>query len=148
MGSKFVILIGGLILVLSSSACRSHKLGEVHVEGVGTPTFRFVGLNVGSLVIYQVPDRYRKSGIPLDELKEDNPNTHWFVQGNHEANEPIVYGMVPSGMKEFAPAKPLDEGVIYFASSYVGTEDTGAFVGQYFKIKNGRAEEFHGEGNE
>jgi hypothetical protein len=145
MGPKFITLLSGLMLVLSLSACRSHKLGEIHVEGDGKPTFRFVGLNVGRLVIYQVPERYLESGIPLDELKEDNPNTHWFLEGSHQANVPIGYGTVPSGMKEFAPAKPLAEGVIYFASSYVGTEDTGAFVGQYFKIKNGRAAEFYGD---
>jgi hypothetical protein len=147
MGPKIVILLSAWMLVLSSLACRSHKLGEVHVEGVAKPTFRFVGFNVGSLVIYQVPERYLKSGIPLDELKEDNPNTRWFLDGDHDANEPIVYGIVPSGMKEFSPAKPLVEGVTYFASSYVGTEDTGAFVGQYFRIRNGQAEEFYGEGS-
>lgn len=76
---------------------------------------------------------------------EDNRNTHWFLDGNHDENEPIVSSIVPSGMKESAPAIPLAEGVIYFASSYGGTEDTGAFVGQCFEINNGRAEEFHVE---
>jgi hypothetical protein len=148
MGPKLVILVGGLLLVLTSSACRSHKVGQVHVDGLGKPIFRFVGRNVGRLVVYEVPERYLKSGIPLDELKESNANTQWFLEGNHNASEPIVYGIVPSGTKEFAPARPLAEGVIYFASCYVGTEDTGGFVGQYFKISNGRAEEFHGEGSE
>ena len=144
MATKSAILVLGLLLTISS-ACRSHKVGEVHVEGVGKPIFRFVGRDVGNLVIYEVPERYLKSGIPLDELKETNANTRWYLEGTHSASQPIVYGSAPSGMKEFAPATPLVEGVVYFASSYVGTEDTGAFVGQYFKISNGRAEEFHGE---
>jgi hypothetical protein len=148
MVREFKILILMLLLMASMWGCRSHKVGEVHVEGEGKPHFRFVGLNVGRLVIFEVPQPYLKDGIPLDELKDDNPNTQWFLEGSHKASEPIIYGSVPSGMKEFAPAKPLAEGVIYFASSYVGTEDTGAFVGQYFKIKNGRAEEFHEESNQ
>lgn len=144
---KCIVIVLGLLLIASLAACRNHSVGEVHVDGDAKPRFRFVGLNVGSLVVYQVPEQYLKAGIPLGELKEDNPNTHWFLEGSHDASQPIFYGTAPSGMKEAAPAKPLVEGVVYFASSYVGTQDTGAFVGQYFKIKNGRAEEFHEEGN-
>ena len=76
-------------------------------------------------------------------MKDNNPDTQWRIDGHHDADLPINYGIVPSGMKELVPPKPLVEGTIYFVSSYIGTEDTGAFVGQYFKIQNGRATEFH-----
>ena len=71
-----------------------------------------------------------------------------MLDGSHNAAEPIVYGVVPLGVKAEVPAKPLEEGVIYFVTSWVGTRDTGAFVGQYFRINNGHTEEFHGEGGE
>jgi hypothetical protein len=44
--------------------------------------------------------------------------------------------------------KPLAEGTIYFASTYVGTRDTAAFVGLYFQIQRGQAVEFHGSADE
>jgi hypothetical protein len=117
----------------------------VHVDGEGKPRFSFNGLTVSSLVVYEVPDQYLKKGIPLSELKATNANTRWFLEGQHNAKEPIEYGKAPVGMKESAAAKPLADGVVYFVSSYVGTRDTGAFAGQYFRIRNGRVEEFHEE---
>lgn len=68
--------------------------------------------------------------------------------GRHNAAEPIIYGVVPAGVKALVPANPLQEHVVYFVSGYVNTRDTGAFVGQYFIIKDGRTQEFHGEGGE
>jgi hypothetical protein len=144
---KVPVTVLGLLLLFSLAGCRDHKVGAVHVDGDSKPRFRFVGLHVGRLVVYRVLDKYLKAGIPADELKENNANTQWFIEGNHTANEPILYGAAPPGMKEAFPAKSLDEGVVYFVSSYVGTYDTGAFVGQYFRIKNGRTEEFHEEVN-
>jgi hypothetical protein len=82
----------------------------VHVDGEANPRFSFTGLTVSSLVIYEVPDQYLKEGIPLNELKATNPNTKWFVEGPHDAKEPIEYGKAPAGMKESAAAKPLDVG--------------------------------------
>jgi hypothetical protein len=74
----------------------------------------------------------------LDELKKDNPDTHWLLEGMHDANIPINYGIVPEGMKEIVRAKPLAEGEIYLASIYISTEETGTFVGQYFRMQSGQ----------
>jgi hypothetical protein len=139
---KSSALVLALVLLLTA-ACRDHNVGQVHVDGEGIPRFRFVGLTVSNLVVYEVPDQYLKEGIPLNELKATNPNTRWYVEGEHDAKEPIEYGKAPAGMQESAAAEPLADGKIYFASSYICTRDTGAFVGQYFRIRNGRAEEFH-----
>src|ERR1044072_1651260 len=99
-----------IVLMLVLTACRYHSLGQVHVDGEAKPRFSFTGLTVSSLVIYEVPDQYLKEGIPLNELKATNPNTKWFVEGPHDAKEPIEYGKAPAGMKESAAAQPLDEG--------------------------------------
>jgi hypothetical protein len=48
-------------------------------------------------------------------------------------------------MKESATSKPLTEGVVYFVSGYVNTRDMGAFVGNYFRIRDGKVEEIHEE---
>jgi len=114
-------------------------------KGDNNPRFSFVGVNVNSLVVYEVPKQYLEKGVPLDELKAENPNTKWFLEGQHDAKVTIEYGKAPVGMKESASSNPLTEGVIYFVSSYVGTRDTGAFVGNYFRIRNGKAEEIHEE---
>jgi hypothetical protein len=140
-------MILGLLALLSLAGCRDHSLGEVHVDGDSKPRFKFVGEHVGRLVVYRVPDKYLRQGIPLDELDESKPNVQWFIEGSHEASEPILYGVAPPGTKAAFPAKLLDEGVVYFVGSWVGTRDTGAFVGQYFRIQNGRTEEFHEEVN-
>jgi hypothetical protein len=88
----------------------------VHLDGERVPRFSFVGRTVSSLIVYEVPAYYLKKAFPLNECKETNPSTKWFVEGHHDAKEPIEYGNLPVGMKEFAGAKPLAEGVIYFAS--------------------------------
>jgi hypothetical protein len=82
--------------------------------------------------------------IPLDEITKITPDTQWSVEGNHNVGIPISYGSIPEGMKEVVPAKPLADNTVYFVSTYVNTEETGSFAGQYFKIQNGRAIEVHG----
>jgi hypothetical protein len=141
--SKQFILFSLCSLLVLFSGCRSHEVGRVSVEGNSTPRFKFTGLSVTHLLVYQVPRQYLSKGIPLNELTKDNPNTQWLIDGVHDAHLPINYGSVPEGMKEIVSSKPLAEGTIYFVSTYIGTEDTGAFVGQYFKLQNGRTVEVH-----
>ena len=139
--SSFAAIAFALLGVLAG--CRSHATGKVNVDGDAKPRFKFSGLTVSSLVVYRVPPEYLKKGIPLDALTKDNPDTQWIVEGLHTANVPVTYGSVPGDMKQIVAPKPLADDTIYFVSTYIGTEDTGAFVGQYFRIRNGRTSEFH-----
>jgi hypothetical protein len=138
--SSFAAIVFALLGVLAG--CRSHATGKVNVDGDAKPRFNFTGLTVSSLVVYSVPP-YLKKGIPLDALTKDNPDTQWIVEGLHTANVPITYGSVPADMKQIVAPKPLSDNTIYFVSTYIGTEDTGAFVGQYFRTRNGQTSEFH-----
>ena len=123
--------------------CRSHATGKVNVDGGAKPRFTFTGLTVSSLVVYRVPAEHLKKGIPLDALTKDNPDTQWIVERLHTANVPITYGSVPVDMKQIVAPKPLVDDAIYFVSTYIGTEDTGAFVGQYFQVRGGQTSEYH-----
>ena len=145
---KLPTFLVAVILVSLSSGCRDHSVGRLVVDGGSTPRFSFIGSSVSGLVVYRVPPEYLDKGIPLDETRKDGPNTFWMLDGDHNAAEPIIYGVVPAGVKAVVPAKPLQERAVYFVSGYVGTRDTGAFVGQYFIIHDGRTQEFHGEGGE
>jgi hypothetical protein len=142
MISKGSIAAVSLALLVALASCRSY-VGKVNIDGDSKPRFKFTGFTVSSLVVYRVPPEYLKKGIPLDALTKDNPDTQWITEGLHDADVPIAYGSVPHDMKETLPAKTLVEGTIYFVSTYVGTEGTGAFVGQYFRISNGQTSEFH-----
>ena len=135
------IFLCGLLILFCG--CRSHEVGRVNVDGDSKPRFTFTGLSVSHLLVYRVPRQYLSKGIPLNALTKDNPDTQWLIDGDHAADLPISYGSVPKEMKEILPPKPLVEGTIYFVSIYIGTEDTGAFAGQYFKIQNGRTIEVH-----
>ena len=137
-----------ILLLCLCVDCRNHGVGQIKVDGDSTPRFSFVGSDVQGLVVYRVPPEYLSKGIPLDETRKEGSNTVWMLDGSHNAAEPIIYGVVPVGMKQTVSAKPLEEGMVYFVSGYVGTRDTAAFVGQYFIINNGHTQEFHGEGGE
>ncbi len=145
MSPQKLIKILLLALLTACLSCRSHSIGRVNVDGDGRPRFTFTGLTVSYVVVYRVPAEYLNKGIPLDALTKDNPDTQWLIEGSHDARYVITYGFVPPGMKEILPAKPLAEGPIYFVSTYISTEDTGAFVGQYFRIQNGHSIEVHEE---
>ena len=143
MYSQKIITILLLVLLTACSSCRSHSIGRVNIDGDNGPRFTFTGVTVTYVLVYRVPPEYLSKGIPLDVLTKDNPDTQWLLEGSHEARDAIAYGFAPQGMKEVLPAKPLAEGPIYFVSTYISTEDTGAFVGQYFRIQNGHAIEVH-----
>lgn len=143
--SSLTILLLSLLLILNS--CPPH-VGSINVEGESQPRFTFIGTDVISLVVYRIPRKYLNKGIPLDEVTKDTPNIQWRVKGDHDARIPINYGVLPEGMKEVIPAKTLAENTIYLASTYIGTEETGAFVGQYFIIQDGRTVEVHEHLNE
>ena len=145
---RFSTTLVTILLFCLFVGCRDHSVGQIKVDGDSTPRFSFVGSNVDGLVVYRVPPQYLSKGIPLDETRKEGPNTLWMLDGSHNAAEPIIYGVVPVGVKAMVSAKPLEEGVVYFVSGYVSTPDTGAFVGQYFIINNGHTQEFHGEGGE
>jgi hypothetical protein len=145
MSLQQLIKILLLALLTACLSCRSHSIGRVNVDGDGRPRFTFTGLTVSYVVVYRVPAEYLNKGIPLDALTKDNPDTQWLIEGSSEAQHVIRYGFAPQGMKEILPAKPLAEGPIYFVSTYISTEDTGAFVGQYFRIQNGHSIEVHEE---
>jgi hypothetical protein len=132
-----------LILVMGFFGCRSHSTGRVNVHGDQSPHFTFTGDTVTYVLVYRVPAEYLSKGIPLKVLTKDNPDTQWVIEGTHEARDPIRYGLAPQGMKELVAPKALTDGPTYFVSTYIGTEDTAAFVGQYFKLQNGRAIEVH-----
>jgi hypothetical protein len=140
MKLSITILLLSFLVVLSD--CHLH-VGSINVEGENQPRFTFIGKHVISLVVYRIPRKYLNKRIPLDEVTKNNPNIQWRIEGEHDATVPVNYGNVPEGMKEIVPAKPLAENTIYFASTYVGTEETAAFVGQYFVIRNGRTLEVH-----
>jgi hypothetical protein len=141
---KLLISILSLTLLLVLSGCREH-IGSVHVEGNSQPRFTFDGTHVSSLVVYRIPRKYLNKAIPVDEVYEDRPNVQWRVEGDHEAGVPINYGSLPEGMKERVTASPLTENTLYLTSTEIGTEDTRAFVGLYFMIRNGRVIEVPGQ---
>jgi hypothetical protein len=133
----FVKTVLSLMVLFTLSSCRRH-VGTFNVGGDSRPRFTFSGSSLNHLLVYRVPRKYIDKQIPLDELKKDNPDTQWLLEGTHDANVHIDYGIVPKGMKEIVRAKPLAEGEIYLASIYISTEETGAFVGQYFRMESGR----------
>jgi hypothetical protein len=139
---KLSVRIFSIILLLALGSCSPH-VGSVNAEGGSQPRFTFIGSSVSSLIVYRVPRKYLNKGIALDAVTKNGSDTQWRIDGMHDARTPINYGVVPKGMTEIVPAKPLSENTIYFASTYVGTEETGAFVGQYFRIQNGRTIEVH-----
>ncbi len=139
---KSTVRIFTLSLLLLLNSCSPH-VGSVNVEGENQPRFTFVGRSVSSLIVYRIPRQYLNKGILLDAVNKNGSDTQWRVDGMHYAGIPIRYGVVPDGMTEIVAVKPLAENTIYFASTYIGTEETGAFVGQYFIIRNGQTVEVH-----
>ena len=85
------------------------------------------------LLVYHLKGDRAHRGILLDTLLADKENTSWMIEGEHDNQTPITYGIVPMGMKATVEVKPLIEGEQYmvFVASLVGTN---------FLWRNGRAE--------
>jgi hypothetical protein len=108
---------------------------EVRVEPANPPTFTFSrGTAVDMLLVYHLKGDQAHKGILLDTLLADKENTSWMIQGEHDNQIPISYGVVPMGMKATVQAKPLIEGEYYMV--YVAS-----LVGARFLVRNGYAEQ-------
>jgi hypothetical protein len=109
---------------------------EVRVEPTDPPTFTFSrGTAADMLLVYHLKgDQARKGGIFLNTLLADKENTSWNIEGEHDNQIPITYGVVPMGMKATVEAKPLIEGEYYFV--YVTS-----LVGARFLVRDGHAEQ-------
>ena len=121
-----------LLMSLVFQSC--HVQPEVRVEPKDPPTFIFSrGTAVDGLLVYHVKgDPGHKGGILLDTLLADKENTCWMIEGEHDNQTPITYGVVPTGMKATIQAKPLIEGEYYMV--YVTS-----LVGATFVIRDGMA---------
>jgi hypothetical protein len=108
---------------------------EVRVQPTSPPTFTFSrGTLVSMLLVYHLQADQKDKGVFLDEVLNDKANLTWMLEGTHNQEVPIVYGLVPVGMKETVQAKPLIEG-----ESYLGY--VASLVGVRFIIRNGIAEQ-------
>jgi hypothetical protein len=105
------------------------------VESTNPPTFTFSrGTVADGLLVYHLKGNQAHQGILLDKLIADKENTSWKIEGEHDNQIPITYGVVPMGMKATVEAKPLIEGEYYMV--YVTS-----LVGATFLVRNGRAEQ-------
>jgi hypothetical protein len=135
----------GLILLLVSlliiSNCTPENPVEVHIEEGFPPRFLLSDSRlVRSLFVYHIPAELANKSIPVEQMKKDDPNIMWMIEGHPYQNVPINYGVVPDGMIEVIKAKPLSEGEHYLV---FGTANAhGGMVGARFVIHNGRAYEF------
>src|ERR1700694_2294294 len=120
------------LLLLAFQSC--HVQPEVRVETTTPPMFTFSrGTAVDMLLVTTLRATKRIQGVFLDTLLADKENTSWMIEGEHDNQIPIAYGVVPIGMKATVEAKPLIEGEYYmvFVASLVGTR---------FLVRNGHAE--------
>jgi hypothetical protein len=119
--------------ILALQGCEIPR--EVRVESTNPPTFTFSrGTVADGLLVYHLKGDQAHQGILLDTLLADKENTSWKIDGQHDNQIPITYGVVPMGMKATVEAKPLIEGEYYFV--YVTS-----LVGAKFLVRNGRAEQ-------
>lgn len=118
--------LGLLLAMLISPAFQScHVQPEVRVEPAAPPVFSFSkGTAVDGLLVYHLNGNRDHKGILLDTLLADKENTNWMIEGEHDNQEPITYGVVPVGMKATIQPKPLIEGEFYmvYATSLVGAK--------------------------
>lgn len=120
------------LLILALEGCEIPP--EVRVEPTGPPSFSFSrGTSVRMLLVYHLKPDQPEKGVVLDALLADKPNISWMVEGEHNQQFPITYGLVPTGMKETARAKPLMEGEYYLVL-------VESLVSARFLVRNGRAE--------
>lgn len=120
-------------------------VAEVRIGGVGTPYFIFSGSASSLLIICGARRKRRKKPLPPEEVTKDNPDVLWHIEGTHDANLPITYGIVPRGMTAVISAETLIEGELYFVQSKVDTATATSTVIQYFRIENGQVVEIHGD---
>jgi len=121
------------LLLLAFQSC--HIQPEVRAEPTNPPTFTFSsGTVTDGLLVYHLKGDQAQKGIILDTLLEDKENISWMIEGEHDNQIPISYGVVPLGMKATVEAKPLIEGEYYMV--YVTS-----LVGAKFVVRDGRAEQ-------
>jgi hypothetical protein len=123
-----------MMAVLMLSACET----PLHVRLIEGQPPRFTADYLEALTyltILRVPKEYAGSGmIPGDVLTEQA--IVWEITGGTKhAKEPIMYGVVPEGMKERHAAKPLEEGGYYVVMC--GQNRNGGCYGTRFIIQNG-----------
>lgn len=120
------------LMILAFQSCENPP--EVRVERTSPPTFRFSrGTSVDMLLVYHLNADQTDKGIFLDALLADKANISWMIEGEHDQQLPITYGVVPMGMKATVQAKALMEGEYYLV--YVAS-----LVGARFVIRNGIAQ--------
>jgi hypothetical protein len=86
------------------------------------------------LLVYHLGAEQMGKGIFLDDLLHNKENLTWKLEGTHNQELPITYGLVPSGMKDTVQVRPLMEGEYYlvFVASLVSAK---------FVVRNGSAEQ-------
>ena len=124
-----------LLAVLISIVLEScHVQPEVRVEPAASPVFSFSRATaVDGLLVYHLNGDQAHKGILLETLLADKENTNWMIEGEHDNQEPITYGVLPVGMKATIQPKPLTEGESYMVY-------TTSLVGAKFVIRNGIAQ--------
>ena len=121
------------VIMLGFQSCEVPP--EVRVQPSNPPTFAFSrGTLVSMLLVYHLRPEQVGEGIFLDELLKDKPNLTWMLEGTHDQQVPITYGIVPSGMNETLEARPLVDGEYYLVF-------VASLVGARFVIRNGIAEQ-------
>ena len=146
--TKFITF--AILLLISLISLRCDRIIAVNVEGGDPPIFNLHGDEnwVRELTIYHITkeDAETKTG---QGTKIDKPLLYkdfmdipekmmWSISGKCLVRRPFVYGVVPDGMEEKVPAKPLIEGEYYFVYIF---RRSGPCPGMLFTIRDGKAVE-------
>lgn len=130
------IFVVGVALLVSS--CMPENQTMIHVHDGNPPRFTFSKAErMGLLFVLRLHDAH--SGVSLAQVKNNSPDTMWWIEGERRKDDPITYGDVPVDMREITPAKPLVEGEYYLV--YGNSGAGGDFRGATFVIRNGEAQE-------
>jgi hypothetical protein len=123
----------------SSSGNLPEPLTEIRIEGGNLPLFTFSGAAISFLLVGLARRKRRRNTLPDAPLNNDSSEVKWLIEGEHDANMPISYGVVPRGMNAVFSAEPLVEGELYFVQTKIDA-DASSIV-RHFRIENGQVVE-------
>jgi hypothetical protein len=108
----------------------------MEIKGGNLPLFTFSGSAVSFLLVGLARRKRRRKQASVETLSEERRDIQWLIEGEHDANMPITYGVVPHSMNAVIVAEPLVEGELYFVQSKIDSDPS--FVERYFRIENGQ----------
>ena len=133
----FWSVCSSVVLTISLCFCACESPVDTDLIQGSPPKFIFNHPEaLTGVVVYRIPSEYVNKGIPGDMLNDSI--AVWEIRGQlQNPKEPIVYGIVPTGMSETIPAKSLEEGQGYLLRCF--QNDNGGCSGVEFTIKDGEA---------